>query len=155
MDSSAFHPDCVDQNTDTVTDDILLKLKDCISKKYGAGNGQPSSEFEELKEIVRNAIAFDHVLWKQKARFKFLGYEALLKSGRNAYKFDANWMTSDVLDAQDEVLVAGENTVRLFIVPALCKWGTSEGDDYSKDVVLYKARVDCLVNGRWHLRWPS
>ena len=147
MNSPDCHQACLKQNVIAVTNEISLKLKDYTSKKDSAGNGQPSRAAENLASIVRAAIAFDHLLWQQKACFNFRGCASVLKTGGKVYKFDAHWMTSGVLETHAVVLVARENTVRLFSVPALYKKGTSEGDNYSNNVVLCKAHVDCSGSG--------
>lgn len=148
VNSPDHHQECVKQNAVAMTKLISSKLKNYTSKKDGLGNGQPSRATENLTAIVRSAIAFDQALWQQKASFHFrTSYSTMSKGGAKTYKFDPYWMISGLSEAHDAVLIGQGNTVKLFSVPALLKQGTSEGENYSHDVVLCKAHVDCLIGG--------
>lgn len=146
------HKPCIDHNIKSITKVISSKLKDYAEKKDIFTDNNSNRGLDNLASIVRSAMALDLVLWKQKACFYFhTWYPQYSQVGaRNSPEyFQAAWMTSDMGDRHDDLLMTGNgggpHIVQLIVTPALIKCGTSEGDKYDQEVVLCKAVVDCRV----------
>lgn len=140
-DTSDRHPKCVDASIAAITKKISSALKDYSTEKNAFGDNEINGGNNNLAAIVRSAVAFDLLLWQQKAYFPLRRYYPALQASN---PFDSYWMTADMSESNDRLLEERRCHVNLFSAPALYKHGSSDGENYDEGIVLCKAVVHCL-----------
>lgn len=131
--------------TKRISSELKSELKRYTDKKDIFDDHEHNKESDNLAAIISSAVALDLTLWQQKALFTF-GRPYLQFQARDKLPiFNSSWMTADLPEADEDILMAERPKVKLLCVPALHKVGTSEGDNYNDGVVICKAVVDCLI----------
>jgi hypothetical protein len=137
------HQDCINRNIDAITRKMKLNLKNYTEEKHIFGDHETNKRTDNLAAIVRTAVAFDLLLFQQKAGFDFSKIPP--EVGGKLFQFSSEWMAGDnISEGEEQNLMRKGITAKLFCAPALYKFGTSEGENYGESVVICKAVVDCL-----------
>ena len=89
-----------------------------------------------IVEIVRRALELDIEMSKQKALlyFSYLGFSP---------QYDPEQMSMICNQDERDIANKGSWNVDLFVAPALCKGGTSDGQSYDTHSILMAAEVLC------------
>ena len=118
-------------------------LKNYTEEKHIFGDNENNKGTNNLAAIVRAAVAFDLLLFQQKAGFDFT--EISPEVG-GKFQFTSEWMAGDNnSEGEEQNLMRKGITAKLFCAPALYKYGTSEGENYGESLLICKAVVDCLA----------